>query len=123
MAVLVPTAGKAAIAALIKAEADYLALGTGTTAEAASDTTLGTEITDTGLARAQGTMSTQTTNVADDTSRATKTWTATGSKTVGESGLLTASSGGTLYVREVKSPTKSVTNGDTYTNTTDLVVS
>jgi len=118
----VPTAGKAAIAALIQAEADYLALGTGTTAVAAGDTTLVTEITDTGLERALATMSTQTTTVTNDTSRATKTWTSTGTKTVGESGLLTASSGGTLYVREVKSPTITVNSGDTYTNTTDTVV-
>ena len=119
----ITNAGKADVALAIKGEFDYLALGTGTTAESAAHTALVAETTTSGLARSAATMSTQTTTTTNDTSRATKQWTASGSVTVGESGLLDAASAGTMLVRDVKSPTKAVTSGDTYTNTTDIAVS
>jgi len=74
----------------------YLALGTDDTAVAATDTTLGAEITDTGLARAGATISRTTTTLTNDTLRATHTWTATGVKTIEECGLFNASSAGTM---------------------------
>lgn len=74
----------------------YLALGTSSTAVAATDTQLGAEITDTGLARAAATISRITTTVTNDTLRATKTWTATGVKTIEEAGLFNDASAGTM---------------------------
>lgn len=79
----------------------YLALGTGTTAANVADTTLETEITDSGLARSAATCSRTQTTVANDTAKLSKTWTATGSKNVSEVGTLNASSAGTLIGRQV----------------------
>lgn len=80
----------------------YLALGTGTTAANATDTSLETEITDSGLARASATVSYETTTTTGDTLQLYKSFTATGSKNVTEIGILNASSGGTLGGRVVK---------------------
>lgn len=75
------------------AVADYMAIGSGTTAAAAADTTLGTE-----LARAQGTLSQPTAY----TDRLVYEFPAgTGTGTVGEVGRLNNSSGGTLMGRSV----------------------
>lgn len=113
---LVTTAGKAGVADLIgpqgsSAAYDYIAVGIGVGAAAAGDTTLGTEITDSGLARAQGTASRSTTDVTNDTAEITKTFTVTGSKAVTESGVLNAASTGTLLARQVFSAVN-VANGD-----------
>ena len=80
----------------------YLALGTGTTAATATDTTLETEITDSGLARAAATVSYKTTTTTGDTLQLYKSFTATGSKNVSEIGVLNASSNGVLGGRVVK---------------------
>lgn len=77
----------------------HLAVGTSSTAVAASQTALQAEITDSGLARAAATMSSVTTTVTNDTLQAVYTWTATGSKTVEEVGVFNASSGGTMLSR------------------------
>lgn len=77
----------------------YLAVGTSTTAAAASQTALQAEITDTGLARATATVSRTTTTVTNDTLQLTYTWTASGSKTVEEVGVLNAASTGTMLSR------------------------
>ena len=79
----------------------YLAVGTGTTAAAAGDTTLETEITDSGLERAAATVSQQTTTQTNDTLQLLKSWTATGAKAVTEVGALNASSSGTLLGHQV----------------------
>lgn len=97
---IITNAGKAQLA-LLAGDATatpftYLAVGTSATAVAATDTTLTAEITDTGLARAAGTVSRVTTTVTNDTLQVTYTWTATGSKTVEEVGLFNASSAGTM---------------------------
>lgn len=97
---IITNAGKAQIA-LLAGDATavpftYLALGTSSTAVAATDTQLGAEITDTGLARAAATISRITTAVTNDTLRATYTWTASGVKTIEECGLFNASSSGTM---------------------------
>jgi hypothetical protein len=78
----------------------YLAVGTGTTSEVAGDTALETEITDTGLARAEATLSIETTTVTDDTHVLTYAWTATGDKAVTEVGMLNAASAGVLLGRK-----------------------
>lgn len=71
---------------------DYIAIGTGGTAAAAADTTLGTEV-----ARAQGTLS----QPDAYTDRCTYTFPAgTGTGNITESGRLNAASTGTLIARQ-----------------------
>jgi hypothetical protein len=79
----------------------YLAVGTGTTAAAAGDTGLGTEITDSGLARAAATATRETTTATNDTATLDKTWTASATKAVTECGAFNAASAGTLLGRQV----------------------
>lgn len=79
----------------------YLALGTGTTAAVAGNTTLEAEIIDTGLERTSATVSRETDTATNDTAVLTSTWTATGAKSVTECGALNASSVGTLLGRQV----------------------
>lgn len=90
---------------------DYVAVGTGTTGFAAGDTTLETEIVDSGLARALGdyahTGSTKIWTI-------TEVFTVTGTKAVTESGVLNAASTGTLLCRDTFTA-KNVVNGDTLT--------
>ena len=113
---LVTSAGKAGVASRINgsgAEAvfTYIAVGTGVGAADVGDTTLGTETTTSGLNRQAGTASRSTTDVTDDTAELTKTFTVTGSVAVTESGVLNASSAGTLLARQVFSAVN-VANGD-----------
>lgn len=89
----------------------YLAVGTSNTAVAVTDTTLGAEVVDTGLARALGTGSRVTTTVTNDTSQIVYTWTASGAKTIEEIGLFNASSGATLGAHALTG-TKVMANGD-----------
>lgn len=112
----VPNAGFAAIASRIngagaEAAGTYLAVGTGTNAFNASDTTLQTEITDSGLARASATASRVTTTVTNDTAQLQVTYTVTGTKAVTEAGYLNAASSGSLFARSVFSAVN-VVNGD-----------
>lgn len=117
---IITNAGKAQLA-LLAGDASatpftYLAVGTSATAVAATDTTLTAEITDTGLARAAGTVSRVTTTVTNDTLNVTYTWTATGNKTVEEVGLFNASSAGTMLGHALTT-SKVLTNTDTLTAT------
>lgn len=91
---------------------DYIAVGTGTTAATATDTTLETEVTNLGLTRAAGTGTSVTTNVTDDTAQFLKSFTVTGAAAVTESGVLNAASTGTLLCRQTFSAIN-VANGDT----------
>lgn len=79
----------------------YIALGTGTTAAAATDTALEAEITTNGGERAAATPSLVTTTVANDTAQLQKTFTFTGSLAITESGVLNAASTGVLLARQV----------------------
>lgn len=79
----------------------YIAVGTGTTAASTSDTTLQTETTTSGLGRTSGTVSLVTTTVTNDTAQVTNTFTVTGTVAVTESGVLNASSSGTLLCHQV----------------------
>jgi len=88
----------------------YIAVGTDTTAPAASQTTLGAEIVDSGLARAAATVSRSTTTQTNDTLQFDKTFSVTGSKTVGEVGIFNASSSGVMAGRKLVSPTIAVVN-------------
>jgi len=101
----------------------YLAVGTGTGAHDATDTTLDAEITDSGLARASATVSRVTTTVTNDTLQLQKQWSVTGTKTLGEEGTFNAASAGDMLQRAALSPTRSVVNGDTYTLTVKIAVS
>lgn len=103
---LITNAGRALISGLINgsgspAAATFIAVGTGTTAASASDTTLQTESSTSGLSRAAGTVSLVTTSVTNDTAQVTKTFSVTGSVAVTEAGLLNASSSGTLLAHQV----------------------
>lgn len=102
----VTNAGKAAMASRFggsggEAAFTYLALGTGSTAAADTDTTLGAEISTSGLARANSTVSRVTTTVTNDTAQAQYTWTASGSVSPSECGIFNASSVGVLAARQV----------------------
>ncbi len=94
----------------------YIGVGTSNTAFAASQTTLVAEITDTGLARAAATVSRVTTTQTNDTLQLTYTWTASGSKTVEEVGIFTASSGGIMLGRALTT-SKVLSNTDQFTAT------
>lgn len=123
----VPTVGKALVAGRINASgapaaADYIAVGTGTTAFAAGNTALETEITDSGMARAAATVSLVTTSTTNDTAQMLKAFTVTGTKAVTESGVLNASSSGTLLCRQTFSAIN-VVNGDSLTITWKVQVS
>jgi len=90
----------------------YVAVGTSNTAVAATDTTLTAEIVDTGLSRAAGTVTRITTTVTNDTYQISKTFTATGSKTIEEVGIFNASSAGTMLSHALTG-SKALTNNDT----------
>ena len=79
----------------------YLALGTGTTAAAATDTALGTETSASGLARAAATVSRVTTTVSNDTLQLLHAFTAGASAAITECGILNAATDGTLLGRQV----------------------
>jgi len=105
---LITTAGKAEVVNLCGNISspdyfDYLALGTGTTPAAAADTTLETESSADGLARAAATVTSVTTTTANDTLQLVKEFTAgTGvTAAITECGILNKSSLGTLLGRQV----------------------
>lgn len=79
----------------------YLALGTGTTAAAATDTALETETSASGLERAAATVSRVTTTVTNDTLQLLHAFTAGASVAVTECGILNDASVGTLLGRQV----------------------
>lgn len=122
----IPNAGLAAIASRIGgaggvAAGTYIAVGTGTNAFNASDTTLQTEVTTSGLGRANATMSRVTTNVTDDTSQALYQFSVSGTVAVTEAGIFNAGSSGDLFARSVFSAIN-VANGDTLQITYKIVV-
>ena len=113
---MITNAGFAGVASRIggngaEAVFNYIAVGIGTDAAAAADTTLGTETAASGLSRAAGTVSRSTTTVTNDTAELTKTFTVSGSVAVTEAGILNASSAGVLLARQVFSAVN-VVSGD-----------
>lgn len=95
------------------AAAGYIAVGTDTTAFAASQTVLGAEITDSGLARAAATTSLITTTQTNDTAQLLKAFTATGSKTIQEIGIFNDPTVGTMLGRTITGA-RAVVSGDGY---------
>lgn len=89
----------------------WIAVGTGTNAANVTDTTLQTETSTSGLARVSGTVSLITTSVTNDTAQVQNTFSVTGTVAVTESGILNASSSGTLLCRQVFSAIN-VVSGD-----------
>lgn len=123
---LLTDAGMAGLASRVNgdgSEAAFtaLAVGIGTTAAAQGNTTLESEITDSGLARAAATASRVTTTEINDTARLVKQWSVSGTKAVTEVGILNnATSGGTLLCRQVFTAVN-VVSGDTLQVTYDIV--
>lgn len=102
---LIVDVGRAGIAAGINGSGwtaffTYIAVGESTTAPAAGQTTLITEITTSGLARAAATASRITTSSTNDTASLSKTFSVSGPKTVTEVGAFNASSGGVMVGRK-----------------------
>lgn len=97
MADVITTVGKNAVAEKIGglgavSNFTYLALGYDGTTAVVTNTTLTSEATDSGLARAAGTVTTDTANVL----QLVYTWTASATKTLRECGVLNASAAGVL---------------------------
>lgn len=88
-------------------EPKYSAIGTGTTAAAAADTALQSEVE----SRVNGTSSKQTTTTTSDTYRVVATHSITATRAITEAGLLDAASTGNLFVRAVFSAINLI-NGD-----------
>ena len=99
----------------------YLAVGSASTAAAATDTTLETELTDGGLERAAATVTRTTTTATNDTLQLVKTFTVTGTKTVREVGVFNDSSAGTMLSRSVLTTDKNLEGGNTFTLTYQLI--
>lgn len=97
----------------------YIALGSGSTAEAATQTALVTEITTNGGARAAATCS----YVANYTARWTKTFNFTGNVTLREVGIFNAASVGDMLLRHVYAADKTYINGESVELIVDAVVS
>ncbi len=99
----------------------YLAVGSASTAAAATDTTLETELTDGGLERAAATVTRTTTTTTNDTLQLVKTFSVTGTKTVREVGVFNDASVGTMLSRSVLTSDKNLESGDTFTLTYQLI--
>lgn len=113
---LITNAGFAGVASRINGDGSeaaftYIAMGTGTTAAAVGDTTLQTELSTSGLSRANSTASRVTTDVTNDTAQLVNTFSVTGTQAVTESGVLNAASSGVLLARQVFTAIN-VANGD-----------
>lgn len=101
----------------------YMACGSGNTAFVGTQTTLVSEITTGGLARAKpDTITSETTTSTDDTLRFVLEFTITATLTVKEWAMLNASSAGVMLARDVPSSSTSVASGDTLTHTFDVIL-
>lgn len=96
----------------------YGAWGSSGTTPAVADTTLGSENAESRTSIPAGSMSQQTTQSTGDTVRWVFAITATGTRTVQEYGILTASSSGTLIVHVVHG-SLALESGDSVTYTTN----
>jgi hypothetical protein len=124
---LITTVGKAAMSGLLLVDVggtafDYIALGIGTTAAAAGNTTLESEIVTAGGQRKTGTGTQTTTTTTNDSAQLVATFSFTGTFAVTESGVLNAASDGTLLCRAVFAAIN-VVSGDSVSFTWKVVVS
>lgn len=90
----------------------YLAIGTSSTAPAASQTALVAETAVSGLVRASATISRTTTTQTNDTLSFVHTWTAGGTATINEVGIFNDPTTGTMLGRALTTA-KSMITGDT----------
>ena len=95
----------------------HIAVGSSDTTFAGTDTTLGTEISGSGLGIVAATVTRVTTNKTDDTVQMVTTFTVTGTATIKEVGIFNASSSGDMGGRTVLATPKDVVNGSSYTVT------
>ena len=114
----ITNASLAAISGLIGATGaqvafTYLAVGSGSGAESASSTALGTEITNHSLGRAAATVSRTTTSQTNDTLSLVYTWTASGgsSDTINEIGIFNDPTAGVMLGRKLTGA-KTVNSGE-----------
>jgi len=121
----VTNTGKAEIAGLINEATSggfkWLALDASSTAAAATDTALASEITSDSLKRIAATCTRVTTTVTNDTAQAVKTWNCTATQTVYGAGLLDSSSSGVMASRATFAA-KNLTSGDSLQITHQLKV-
>lgn len=128
----ITSAGKAGLASRLNGsggEAVFaqIGIGTGTTAFAAGNTTLETEVTASGgaasgvhvLSSAATTVSRTTTTVTNDTARITGTVSITGTIAITESGVFNANTNGVLLCRQTFSAVN-VVSGDSFVPTWDI---
>jgi hypothetical protein len=121
------TVGKAQVAGLINGQETnafkWIALDNSSTAAAAANTALASEITTAGLERAEATCSQTTTTGTDDTARLLHTWTATGTLSVRGCGIFDTSTeeAGTLGARTTFAE-KNMEEDDTLEVTYDVKV-
>jgi len=99
-----------------------LALGTDSTAESSSHTALQAEITTDGLERHVATVTRETTTETNDTLQLEYTWTATGTKTVEEVGVVNAAAAGIMLGRKLTG-TDDLVSGNQYKITYKIKVS
>lgn len=97
------------VATSIKDDYPYVAIGTGTTAVNAADTTLETEVM-----RVASTNTLTTTAVTNDTAQESATFNITTTYAITKSGVFTAASSGTMLCEALFSAIN-VVNGDTLT--------
>lgn len=103
---LITNAGLAGLAARaysnsVEPAFGWMAIGTNATAAAVTDTALGAEITTLGGSRVALTGSRTTTDVANDTTVFSATWTFSGALAITEAGIFNASSAGVMLARTV----------------------
>lgn len=89
----------------------YIALGSGTGTESTTDTTLGTEITTNGGARAQATC-TYDNSGGNNYTKWDYTWNFTGTLAINETAIFDANSAGNMLMRHKFAATINVQNGD-----------
>ena len=124
---VVTYAGKALAATLLGGTGTafrYLALGTGATAESASQTALVSELNSAGLSRASATQSVVTNSSTGDTRRFVTVWTCSLNTTVQEIGLFNSATynSGTMFSRKLTGAT-AVLATETLTATYDIIFS
>ena len=111
--------GKAQVAGLVNGMVtdyfDYLAIGTGTTAAASTDTALVAEVG----TRGSATCSRQTTVYTNDTARLVATFNFNAATAITEYGIFDISSSGTILARQVYG-TMSMSSGDSLQVTWDV---
>jgi len=102
----------------------WLAVGSSTTAVAATDRTLAVEITASGLGRAAATITQTKTTVAHDSINFYKQWTASGSVTVNEIGIFnTSTQNAAIMLGRKLTGAKALSSGETLTANYKIVIS